>query len=408
MYDIGRQVGVAGILLTVSLSLNQTPAAPSQRTWSRAFRAAGAGIQEGGVFEPVVVRHAFQGASAPARSRPAVSGHAVDLLTRSVPPDTEDVPLSESLTSAGLFARLEEHVSSPAAVGVLEEFLAMDEEVFEIDPADIDIPELTEDTGHAGSVFTMRTVTVRAGDTPAAVAAREGVDADHFALINGLGATERLRQGRSMVLPRGMGMVHVVDKKESVFTLAARYNLKPSTILFLNRAKHEGMTLRRGERIFIPLGVIATEASRSMAADPTVKNLLENKLSLAWPVHGRLSSRYGWRTDPFLECSRFHRGIDIACRYGTPVRAAERGRVVWAGWRGAAGIAVIIEHSNRVHSLYGHCSRLLVKRGQWVSRRQPIARVGSTGRATGSHLHFSIKRAGKVVNPLKELNLASL
>jgi murein DD-endopeptidase MepM/ murein hydrolase activator NlpD len=82
--------------------------------------------------------------------------------------------------------------------------------------------------------------------------------------------------------------------------------------------------------------------------------------------------------------------------------------VIWSSWRGGAGLCVIIEHPNGMYSIYAHCSKLLAKRGQWVGRRSVIAKVGSTGYSTGSHLHFALKRDGEVLNPLKYLPANSL
>jgi murein DD-endopeptidase MepM/ murein hydrolase activator NlpD len=285
----------------------------------------------------------------------------------------------------------------------------MDEESFELDPADIEIPEMREDTGVPGAEFNLKRIRAQAGDTIKSVADREKVDPLQLSLINGLGPRDHIAKGRELIVPIGRGMVHLVAARESVSSLARRYNLRDATILFFNRTKHDDLTLRSGEKLFIPVGAIAPEVTRQVATNEAIKRLIENKLALAWPVpYGRITSCFGYRTDPFLLTTRFHKGVDIACSWGTAVRAAERGRVVWAGWRGAAGIAIIIEHPTGLYSIYGHCSKVLVKRGDWVSRRQPVGRVGSTGRSTGSHLHFTLKREGQVINPLRYLSRAGL
>jgi murein DD-endopeptidase MepM/ murein hydrolase activator NlpD len=123
-----------------------------------------------------------------------------------------------------------------------------------------------------------------------------------------------------------------------------------------------------------------------------------------WPVKGRVTSGFGFRRSPFGGGREFHNGVDIAASTGTPVKAAGKGKVIFAGSRSGYGRTVIINHGYGFKSLYAHNSSLLVKAGQWVEAEQVIARVGSTGRSTGPHLHFTIEVNGKAVNPYNYLN----
>jgi murein DD-endopeptidase MepM/ murein hydrolase activator NlpD len=119
------------------------------------------------------------------------------------------------------------------------------------------------------------------------------------------------------------------------------------------------------------------------------------------PTPGHISSPFGWRIHPITRTRRFHDGVDLACSGGTTIRAADKGRVIHAGWWGAYGIAVIIDHGSGASTLYGHCMRgsLRVSAGDVVSRGQAIAGVDSTGWSTGNHLHFSVRRYGTPVAP---------
>jgi len=119
------------------------------------------------------------------------------------------------------------------------------------------------------------------------------------------------------------------------------------------------------------------------------------------PVPGYISSPFGWRIHPITHTRRFHDGVDLACGGGTPIHAADKGRVVHAGWFGAYGLAVIIDHGSGMSTLYGHCERgsLRVSGGEVVSRGQVIASVDSTGWSTGDHLHFSVRRYGSPIPP---------
>lgn len=117
------------------------------------------------------------------------------------------------------------------------------------------------------------------------------------------------------------------------------------------------------------------------------------------PVDGRITSGYGMRYHPILHKRKLHTGVDFSARTGTPVRAAAAGTVIIAGWMGAYGNAVIIDHGGGVSTLYGHNSSVSVRAGQSVKQGQTIARAGSTGWSTGPHVHFEVRRNGQPVNP---------
>lgn len=115
----------------------------------------------------------------------------------------------------------------------------------------------------------------------------------------------------------------------------------------------------------------------------------------------RFTSGFGWRMHPILGYRKFHQGVDLACPYGTPIYAADKGLVIAAGWRGAvSGKTVIISHGSGITTCYCHMSAISVSEGQLVSRGQEIGKVGSTGRSTGPHLHFGVLRNGEWVNPM--------
>lgn len=118
------------------------------------------------------------------------------------------------------------------------------------------------------------------------------------------------------------------------------------------------------------------------------------------PVEGRLTSGFGMRVHPIFGVRKMHTGIDIAAPTGAPIRAADAGVVVEAGYIRGYGYTVIIDHGGGVATLYAHCSVLLVEAGREVARGQIIARVGSTGYSTGPHLHFEVRVNGEPVNPL--------
>jgi len=117
------------------------------------------------------------------------------------------------------------------------------------------------------------------------------------------------------------------------------------------------------------------------------------------PVAGRVTSGYGVRIDPLTGVPSAHPGLDVGAPAGTPIRSPARGVVLSAGPKGGYGNAVEIDHGDGLVTLYGHASELLVSKGQTVEPGQEIATVGSTGRATGPHLHFEVRVAGRPVDP---------
>lgn len=124
------------------------------------------------------------------------------------------------------------------------------------------------------------------------------------------------------------------------------------------------------------------------------------KGGLGLPVGGRITSRFGYRRHPITGVYKLHTGVDIACPTGTPIHASGDGRVIIAGYQPAYGFRVVIDHGGGVSTLYGHCSRLLVRVGQDVKKGEVIAKVGSTGLSTGPHCHFERRVNGSTVNPL--------
>ncbi len=122
-----------------------------------------------------------------------------------------------------------------------------------------------------------------------------------------------------------------------------------------------------------------------------------------WPSEGALSAGYGARIDPFRGDLAHHSGIDISAPRGQPVHATAAGTVISAGWNGDYGKMVVIDHGFGLVTRYGHLQDFSVKPGDKVARLQPIGRIGTTGRATGPHLHYELLVNGQMTNPLRLL-----
>jgi murein DD-endopeptidase MepM/ murein hydrolase activator NlpD len=141
-----------------------------------------------------------------------------------------------------------------------------------------------------------------------------------------------------------------------------------------------------------------------------VKQSVERRDALAtatpsiWPTHGWLTSPMGYRTDPVNgESGDFHPGLDIAGERGQPVYATAAGRVTFAEPHGTYGNLIVIDHGYGLETRYGHLQSFTVGKGEQVKRGDVIGRVGSTGRATGNHLHYEVLANGTLLNPLRLL-----
>lgn len=154
----------------------------------------------------------------------------------------------------------------------------------------------------------------------------------------------------------------------------------------------QGSTAPASVQAALPISEVTSQA-------PSVDPLVPVAAYPSTPAGERVSSPYGLRVDPLDGTVRFHGGVDIAAPEGTPINAAQAGRVVFSGQLGGYGNAVILEHDDGLRTLYGHASCNLVSEGQQVGEGDVIGLVGSTGRSTGPHLHFEVQQNGEPINP---------
>lgn len=117
------------------------------------------------------------------------------------------------------------------------------------------------------------------------------------------------------------------------------------------------------------------------------------------PSYTRISDDFGWRIHPILNVKQFHNGVDLASPGGSPILAAYDGTVIAADYSSTMGNYIMIDHGGGLYTIYMHASALYVSKGESVSRKQQIAAIGSTGRSTGNHLHFSVRLNGGYVSP---------
>ncbi len=213
------------------------------------------------------------------------------------------------------------------------------------------------------------------------------------------------------------GVTHIVAQGQTLFRIAQAYDVKIATLAESNRVK-PSTPLRVGQRIFVPgaKAVKKVQASRPLSKEE--RNQLEDSLKdevvapppvtsvpnhqppvrtdaeFVWPLLGPVNSPYGPRW------GRFHAGIDIGSPHYQEVVAAADGEVIYANnTQGPLGKAVVIQHAHATRTVYAHLSVLIAKEGESVRQGQAIGGVGDTGRTTGPHLHFEVRRNGAAVNP---------
>jgi len=197
---------------------------------------------------------------------------------------------------------------------------------------------------------------------------------------------------------RPASTVHVVQRGENLYRIALHYGVSVEAIAEANDIRDETqlgvgthLTIPRPKRSSVAQPLLPPERLRAIAQNDAFE---DGALRFSWPVHGVLTSRYGWRR------SRMHEGIDIAARSGTQVRAAEAGHVIYANRLGGYGNVLVVRHGKLYETVYAHNRRFRVQKGSRVRKGDVIAEVGSTGNASAPHLHFEIRRHDDPRDPL--------
>ena len=198
---------------------------------------------------------------------------------------------------------------------------------------------------------------------------------------------------------RPQGTYHVVTPGETLFRIGKAYGVTYQELARVNGIKDAGQ-IKVGQRIFIPgatrpLPVETITPAESAPAAPVLPE--PGFETFLWPVNGTINSGFGPRG------SSFHDGIDIAAPEGTPILAIEAGEVIYSDQLRGYGNMVILRHAGGIVSVYAHNESNLVREGQSVVRGEVVARVGSTGRVSGPHLHFEIRRNNAAQDPLRYL-----
>lgn len=241
---------------------------------------------------------------------------------------------------------------------------------------------------------TYQTYKVRSGDTISGIAKKFGLtNISTLISVNDIGNVRQLCAGQKLRIPSIDGVIYTVKKGDSLNSIITKNKITLEDLLDVNELTSE--TLTAGQQLFLPgVGLDAN----------TLRNAMGDLFKMPISAKFRWSSPYGYRIDPIANVKSFHTGTDMACPTGTPILAAMSGKVTTTGLNRVYGNYVIIDHGNGYQTLYAHMSKIIATKGQWVSQGTRIGLVGSTGYSTGPHLHFTVYKNGKLVDPKTVLN----
>jgi len=242
-----------------------------------------------------------------------------------------------------------------------------------------------------------RIYTVREGDTVASVAAEFNISTNTILWANGLTARDIIKVGDNLTILPTTGVLHTVDSGETVLALASKYDANTDDIINYNQLGDDAK-LYIGQKIIIPDGYISPPLTPSRIVSNTAPEDSDipspapaGEAGFIWPTTSRHIAQYfRWG----------HTGIDIDNQVRPPVYAAAAGTVEFTGRLGAYGNLAIVNHGGGLTTYYAHLDKFYVSPGQSVAKGDAIAKMGSTGRSTGPHLHFEVRRSGQPVNPL--------
>ena len=233
--------------------------------------------------------------------------------------------------------------------------------------------------------------TVVSGDTLSTVAEKFGVSVDTVKWANDL-KRDSLTIGQELNIPPVTGIVHKVREGETIYSIAKKYKTESQKIVnfpFNDFSDLETFALNIGQTLIVPDGVAPQAPPVRMVPVPPV--IAGGTGQFQWPVGGLITQYPVW----------YHNALDIANSSAPGIAAADSGVVSLVEYlRYGYGYHIIVDHGGGLSTLYGHLSDIYVKPGDQVGRGQIIGKMGSTGRSSGTHLHFEVRKGGVIVNPL--------
>ncbi|PCG19765.1 M23 family metallopeptidase [Brachyspira sp. G79] len=229
---------------------------------------------------------------------------------------------------------------------------------------------------------------IEEGDNLTVISRKIGANLDTLVSVNKISNANRLRPGQKIIVPNRNGLLYTIKKGESLEDVTERYDVSLKRVLTFNKIS-DVSDIEAGDDIFLP--------GAKYTLDERIDKFGQ-MFSLPTTIT-RISSVFGYRVHPITGVRTKHMGVDIPGRLNTPVYAARKGKVIFAGYSGGYGNLVIVRHDKGYTTYYGHLNSITTKAGANVGVGVMIGRMGSTGRSTGSHLHFEVRRNGVALNP---------
>lgn len=227
---------------------------------------------------------------------------------------------------------------------------------------------------------------VQKGDTVSGISDAFDVTVDSIFSLNNIQSAKSLRPNQFLKIPSMSGIIYRSRSGDTVEAVAEKYGISADRLVEVNNLLDS--RLDDGRSLFLPDAKLPSAVVREISGD-----------LFHWPVRGYITSWYSWRRDPFSGRNSFHSGLDIGVPTGTPVRAGMEGRIAETGYSPIMGKYITITHPGGWKTLYAHLSSIGVQEGSYVSRGSRIGLSGNTGYSTGPHVHFSVYKNGKGVNP---------
>ncbi|MBI4871059.1 MAG: peptidoglycan DD-metalloendopeptidase family protein [Candidatus Riflebacteria bacterium] len=243
----------------------------------------------------------------------------------------------------------------------------------------------------------------KAGDSLATIAERFHMNLSELLTENRIYSGVEPKAGQELRVRVPPTIEYKVSAGESLWKVSKTYEVPLASLVELNNLALAD--LQPGQVIRIPVKDPAV-LDRLWRSRHPVASRKSDSGKFRLPVVGaQITDRFGMRTHPIYRIRDFHRGLDFAAPYGTPIKAAKAGLVKYAGFRQGYGRCIVVGHADGTETWYAHCSALLARVGTQVKAGDRLARIGSSGTSTGPHLHFEIRKHNRAVNPQKHLRV---
>ena len=246
--------------------------------------------------------------------------------------------------------------------------------------------------------------TVKKGDTLYSISQKKDVPVTELKGINNLDSNLLYPNQKIYLKPSKnyKGSYHIVESGDTLYSISKKYDVKVKTLKKINDLDNN--TLYKGNKIYLGKMVNKANSNYTSNSTTTYKSNLKKSIlkKFGKPLKKMIvTSPYGYRDHPVLGKKILHTGVDLKASVNTPVYSPYSGVVTYAGWMNGYGKIIIIDNGSKFETRFAHLNRILVKKGEIITKGKVIAKTGKTGRVTGPHLHYEIRYNKISINPMK-------